>query len=108
MATVKYKIFQLRKITNYSFMGWWYAKDNGFSFEDYKEVYSGEIAQKNCLDKLFEMFNIERPADFTGHSLSVSDVVAIKTEGNDYWYYFYCDSYGWQEVTAEIEERDAK
>jgi hypothetical protein len=108
MANVQYKIYQLRKITNYSFMGWKYAKGNGFSFEDYEEVYSGEIAQKHCLDELFRIFNIESPDDFTGHSLSVSDVIAIKTERNDYWYYYYCDSFGWQEVTAEIEERDAK
>jgi hypothetical protein len=108
MATVQYKIFQLGKITCYSFMGWKYAKDNGFSFEDYEEVYSGEIVQKHCLDELFRIFNIESPDDFTGHSLSVSDVIAIKTERNDYWYYYYCDSFGWQEVTAEIKERDAK
>jgi hypothetical protein len=104
MATVQYKIFQLREITNYRFMGWEYAKD--FSFEDYEEVYSGEIAQKNCLDELFKMFNLEHPADFTGHSLSVSDVIAIKTERNHYWYYYYCDSFGWQEVTELVREEN--
>jgi hypothetical protein len=108
MAIVQYKIYQLKEITNYSFRGWKYAKDNGFSFEDYEEVYSGEAAQKNCLGELFRILNMESPDDFTGHSLSVSDVIAIKTERNDYWYYFYCDSFGWQEVTGEIEERDAE
>lgn len=104
MANVQYKIYQLRSIrnTDYAFYGWEYAKDHGFNFHDYKEVYSGEIPQKNCLDELFYKFNMDHPADFTGHSLSVSDVVAIKTERNDYWYWYYCDSFGWEEITTEV------
>jgi len=104
MTNVQYKIYQLRSIrnTDYAFCGWNEAKDHGFDISDYREVYSGEIPQKNCLDELFRIFNLEHPADFTGHSLSVSDVVAIKEEGNDYWYWFYCDSFGWEEITEKV------
>jgi hypothetical protein len=44
------------------------------------------------LERLFIMFNLNHPADFRGHSLSVSDVVAI--EGKHY----YCDSIGFVEL----------
>lgn len=35
----------------------------------------------NLLHTLYEQFNLHRPADFTGHSLSVSDVAALKLDG---------------------------
>ena len=104
MVNVLYKIYQLRNTrdTNYAWRGWDEAKKHGFDISDYEEVYSGEIVQKNCLEELFVIFNVNRPADFTGRSLSVSDVVAIKTERNDYWYWYYCDSFGWEEITEYI------
>ena len=33
------------------------------------------------MDELYETFNIRRPEDFRGHSLSVSDIVALKQNG---------------------------
>ena len=103
MANVQYKIYQLRSIrnTDYAFCGWDEAKEL-FDISDYEEKYSGEIEQKNCLEEIFYIFNLHHPADFTGHSLSVSDVVAIKTERNDYWYWYYCDSFGWEEITNKV------
>ncbi len=47
-------------------------------------------------EQLFEKFNIARPGDFGGHSLSVSDIVAIKQGGRVS--YYYCDSFGFQEL----------
>ena len=40
--------------------------------------------------------NVERPEDFTGHSLSVSDVIALKRQ-NEVKYY-YVDSVGFREL----------
>ena len=37
--------------------------------------------QNTMLDSIYEKFNIAHPADFYGHSLSVSDIVAIRTNG---------------------------
>ena len=98
---IDYKIYQLKNIrnTDYAFRDWECAKEHGFDFNDYKEVYSGKMHQKNILDNLWRIFNIEHPADFRGHSLSVSDVIALKKPENDYWYYYYCDSFGWKEIT---------
>ena len=45
--------------------------------EDYKLVYVGELLGNMSLDDIFERFNIDRPKDFRGHSLSVSDIVVL-------------------------------
>ena len=48
-------------------------------------VYAGNLDRggdtQDRLDELYETFNIRRPEDFRGHSLSVSDIVALKQNG---------------------------
>ena len=44
--------------------------------------------------------NINRPSDFTGHSLSVSDIVEIVRK--DETKYYYCDDFGWTDITYQI------
>ena len=56
--------------------------------------YDGDTAEK--LEGLFQTFNIDRPGDFCGHSLSVSDIVALKQDGAVS--YHYCDSFGFREL----------
>lgn len=51
------------------------------SYENYDAVYSGQLSGTETLDDLYMKFNIERPRDFTGHSLSVSDIVALRQNG---------------------------
>lgn len=108
---MKYIIYQIKDIENvsYAFRNWDAAKSK-FKFGDYDKVYYGiddeKIEGKALLEKLFEKFNINHPEDFTGHSLSVSDIV-ILYDDKDYKYY-YCDSIGWIDVTKEIKERDVK
>ena len=48
------------------------------------------------LEQIYVEFNLHRPADFTGHSLSVSDIVALKQDG--VVSYHYCDSIGFKEL----------
>lgn len=95
MPKVKYQIKQIKdaRACDYAFDGWNYAKDK-YNPEDYDVVYEGEIEVKDAdvygpLEKLFQIFNINHPADFEGHSLSTSDVVHLGD--TDY----YCDSIGW-------------
>ena len=107
---MRYIIYQIKDIekTDYSFMNWNTAKSQ-FKFKDYNKVYYGDCKgkdDKDILENLFEIFNIDHPKDFTGHSLSVSDIV-ILYDDKDYKYY-YCDSIGWIDVTKEIKERDIK
>lgn len=58
---------------------------------NYKKVYECQI-DVTSIDEVFEKFNLNIPAGFTGHSLSVSDVIIL--DGNAY----YCDHFGWQVV----------
>ena len=51
------------------------------SKENYELVYTGELKEGMSLDDIFTEFNIDHPADFTGHSLSVSDVVVLHQDG---------------------------
>ena len=46
---------------------------------------------------MYRIFNIEHPQDFTGHSLSISDIVALKQAG--VVSYHYVDSIGYKELT---------
>ncbi|MBQ2633839.1 MAG: DUF4316 domain-containing protein, partial [Oscillospiraceae bacterium] len=48
------------------------------------------------LDKLWEDFNIHRPADYHSPSMSVSDIIAIKQGGEVS--YHYCNSVGFQKL----------
>ena len=43
--------------------------------QNYDLVYTAPLDSKTTLEDIYRTFNLDRPADFTGHSLSVSDVV---------------------------------
>ena len=53
--------------------------------DHYEVVYEGLLLpyenQSTMLEKLYAKFNTDRPSDFIGHSLSVSDVVMLKENG---------------------------
>ena len=53
--------------------------------DHYVVVYAAPLLpytdQNVMLEKLYEKFNIDRPEDFSGHSLSVSDVVMLRQNG---------------------------
>ena len=72
---------------------------------DYKKVYSYEhphvMAEDitDFLEIVFSKFNIDRPEDFKGHSLSVSDIVVLEFE--DTSRVFFCDNIGWKELDPE-------
>ena len=53
------------------------------SRENYTLVYTGELTEGMSLEDIYTKFNIDHPADFTGHSLSVSDVVVLHQDGEN-------------------------
>ena len=104
-----YAIYQIRddsKGRDYLFMGTEYLKKQGFSVDygDYQMVYSDVLGENETLDSLYKKFNIGRPLDFTGHSLSVSDVVAIKRDGEVTVH--YVDSFGYTELPEFFSQRE--
>ena len=64
---------------NYAFMNMRFIESHRMQIkkEDYELVYVGELFGNMSLDDIFERFNIDRPEDFRGHSLSVSDIVVL-------------------------------
>lgn len=102
-----YGIYQLKESEErtYQFMGMREAGSLGFEIhgEDYDLIYSDQLAVEDTLDSLYEKFNINHPQDFTGHSLSVSDVVVIRRSGESKAY--YVDSFGFTELPEFIHER---
>ena len=63
----------------------------------YNKVYEATAeADTDSLDKIFTKFNIAHPADFGGHSLSMSDVVVLNQDGKRTAH--YVDTWGFQEI----------
>ena len=64
--------------------------------EQYEPVYTGALPEGGStgekLESLFQTFNLERPADYTAHSMSVGDLVLIKQAGVISAH--FCDSIG--------------
>ena len=78
---------------------------NGLSVkpENYELVYEAPLTEKDDLESIYTRFNVNRPADFTGHSLSVSDIVVLHQGGKDTAH--YCDRAGFSEVPEFLRER---
>ena len=111
---VTYKILQIHDLENcdYAFRGY---KENLFNLDDYRVIYEGEVNEQefspaiypelydshdltgaDIADACFLKFNMYKPLDFCGHSLSVSDVVQVSFR--DSTIYYYCDHLGWARI----------
>lgn len=81
---ITYEILQIKRKSNgepYRFMGMNYVqkKELIVNANDYESVYRGTLQPGESLDTLYVKFNLEQPKGFTGHSLSVSDVIVIES-----------------------------
>ena len=76
---------------------------NGLSVkpENYELVYEAPLTEKDNLESIYTRFNVDCPADFTGHSLSVSDIVVLHQDGKDTAH--YCDRTGFSEVPEFLQ-----
>lgn len=107
-SPVTYEILQIKDGSNgehYRFWGMNYVQKKGLQINvgDYESKYQGELKPGETLDTLYERFNLYRPEDFTGHSLSVSDVIVLKSGGDKKA--FYVDSFGFCEVKDFFAEK---
>jgi len=103
-----YCIFQLQdSAADIRFMNMQYLQEHGIvpNADNYIAVYSGELRYagdtESKLDGLYQTFNMNRPEDFTGHSLSVSDIVALKQAGVVTCH--YVDSIGFAELPTFLK-----
>ena len=94
---MKYEIYQIKpEHVGFRFMHYtWFEK---VTIDLYTKVYEGEIddvpeeGKETLLELIYREFNLYRPKDFTGHSMSVSDVVVLDGEP------YFCDSIGFTPV----------
>ena len=101
-----YQITERDPEHDYRFMGLDYVQKKGIMVTraDYDLIYTAPLTEKDTLDGIYERFNVQRPADFTGHSLSVSDVVVLN-DGSTVKAY-YVDSIGFAELPEFFKERN--
>ena len=72
--------------------------------DNYELVYSAPLADGESLEDIYRRFNIDHPADFTGHSLSVSDIVVLRNGDTETAH--YCDSFGFTEVPEFLQQQE--
>ena len=112
-----FAIYQLRHHENthdHRFMAMSQLQAAGLTVEktNYDVVYAGELHQttgkevSELLNDIFYRFNMERPDDFYGHSLSVSDIVALKVDGAVSVH--YVDRFGFQELHGFLSDQPLK
>ena len=111
--TDKYGIFQLKddpELDKFRFEGTESLKRMGITKdnfdavlpENYKLVYLGELSelqgqtQSETLEVIYTKFNIDHPADYKAHSLSVSDIVVLHENGENSAH--FVDSFGFTEL----------
>lgn len=111
--TDKYGIYQLKdnpELNKFRFAGTESLKRMGITKdnfdavlpENYKLVYMGELAelqgqtQAETLEAIYTKFNIDHPADYKAHSLSVSDIVVLHENGENTAH--FVDSFGFTEL----------
>ena len=105
-----YLIYQIKTDGAYCafrFEGTEYLKEHGIEIDrsNYDAIYTGKLPADGDsgkrLNDLFYTFNLDRPADFQGHSLSVSDIVALKQNGVISCH--YVDTVGFKEVQGFLQ-----
>lgn len=124
--TDKYGIYQLKdnpELDKFRFEGTESLKRMGITKdnfdavlpENYKLVYQGKLSemqgqtQSETLEEIYTKLNIDHPADYKAHSLSVSDIVVLHENGENTAH--FVDSFGFTELpkfmlTLECKENE--
>ena len=107
----RFSIYQLKggdEALDYRFEPLDAIRRNGLSVDsaNYELVYTAPLTERDNLESIYTRFNIDRPADFHGHSLSVSDIVVLHQGGTDTAH--YCDRFGFSQVPEFLEPERAK
>ena len=105
---IHYEIWQLKDTPENKtlmFSSFDYASKFRLTESRYDKVYEAQAgADDYTLDQIYYKFNVNRPEDFRGHSMSVSDVVVLDIDGKKTAW--YCDSFGFQEVPGFCKAQD--
>ena len=100
---------ELRDI-RYEGLEWLQSIGRTVQRENYELVYTAPLLpadlKGDTTEQLFYRFNNEHPADYGHPSMSVSDIVAIKRDGNVSCH--YCDSFGFEQVPGFLPDNPLK
>ena len=104
-----YSIYQLKRdedMRDYSFVSMDELNRRGLTVnpDNYEKVYEAPKTAEDTLDSIYYRFNMEHPADFRGHSLSVSDVIVFHENGVDTAH--YVDSYGFKAIPDFVTAKE--
>ena len=97
---------------NVRFINLDWLKSHAISIDrsNYDLIYTAPLRESGTvpeqLEKLYEQFNLQKPADFHSPSMSVSDIVAIKQDGKVSCH--YCDSVGFTQILGFLPENPLK
>ncbi|WOC32369.1 MULTISPECIES: YodL domain-containing protein [Caproicibacterium] len=99
--SASYTIYQLKAGPEYRDYRWRSLDELrkaglGVRQKNYDAVYSAPAGLDETLDGLYAKFNLNPPADFHGHSLSMSDVVVLEQNGQQTAHYI--DRFGFSET----------
>ncbi len=99
-----FSIYQLKDDVpvDYHFRSLERLQEKGLAVDpaNYEKIYTAPLTPGTTLEGIFEKFNIDRPEDFKGHSLSVSDVVVLHQDGKDTAH--YTDSIGFVDISKDF------
>ena len=91
-------------------LDWLKSHDISIDRSNYDLIYTAPLREFGTvpeqLEKLYEQFNLQKPADFHSPSMSVSDIVAIKQDGKVSCH--YCDSVGFTQIPGFLPENPLK
>lgn len=109
-ATDTYAILRLRRVPETRYERFASMKELAQAgiepeIDHYEVVYTAPLLpfkdRNTLLEGMYEKFNIARPEDFRGHSLSVSDIVALNQGGVVSCH--YVDTIGFQELPGFLK-----
>ncbi len=109
-STDMYAILQLKRTndTLYErFESYEFLRSQGKepNIDHYQVVYVAPLSsytdQIAVLEELYTKFNLDHPKDFRGHSLSISDIVALKANGEVSFH--YVDIIGFEELQGFLK-----
>lgn len=100
-----YQIIRGSAMDEFRFMRLDYVETNSGKVDKkcYRLVYTDRLEAGETLDSLYEKFNLNHPADYTGHSLSMSDIVVFRQDGVLKAY--YVDTFGFAEIPGFMQEK---
>lgn len=112
-AVLVYQLLPDENLRDYQFTPMQELQEMGHTVDrqHYEPIYAmtmptTETSPDKMLEGTFHMFNMNRPDDFKGHSMSVSDIIALKLNGEVSFH--YVDSFGFKRLDGFLPDNPLK